>query len=235
MWLTIPSKQPELAKRRLASLLSPDELRSLHFAMLEDVLSAAVGVSGLDGICVITICPDVAAMAQRYGALVLQESALRGHRKAVALAARHLKAEGVDQMMTLPGDVPMVTSQDIEKVLSAHNAPNMMTFVPDYCELGSNCVILNPDAAPALRIGSGKFSTHIRAAGEFGFDPQILRNPNIAQDIDTPDDLLVLLRHDQETRAGRYILESGIPRRIPGAESRTAIIPPLSAIMEFGT
>ncbi len=212
MWLTIPSKPSIHAKHRLASSLSLRHLHELHTRMLEDVLSAAVRVSGLSGICLVTMCPEISAMGRGFGALVLQEPAMDGHKNAVSLAARHLQSIGVDQMMTLPGDVPLVTSRDIETVFAAHGGRNTMTFVPDYCRQGSNCITLATDATPALRIGCGQFNSHIQSAQESGLETRVVENNNIAQDIDTPDDLLILYQRGRNTRAGSFLREIGVVR-----------------------
>jgi len=210
MWLTIPSKQPAGAKSRLASLLSPRQRRDLHFHMLEDVLSAALDVPALNGTCVVTTSAEVAATARRFGALVLHEPALTGHRRAVVLGARHLESTGMEQMMILPGDVPLITAPDIEIVLAAHRGERTITFVPDHRGQGSNCIVMTPGAAPALMIGCGRFQAHIDTAAKFGFKPGVVRNANIAHDIDTPADLAELFRRGTHTRAGRFLLEAGI-------------------------
>lgn len=232
--MIIPSKPPSLAKRRLAFSLTEKQVRELHLSMLEDVLSVAVTVRGLSGICLVTICPEISALGRRYGALVLNEPAMRGHKEAVILAANHLQRNNIDQFMTLPGDIPLVTPRDIETVLAAHCSRNTMTLVPDYCSEGANCIILTPDTIPALRIGSGKFSTHIHAADALGFNPRIIQNPNIAQDIDTPDDLLILLNRGQNTLAGTFLLEIEAAGQHHRAEKQFAGKISTPAIVEIG-
>ncbi len=213
MWLTIPSKPSIHAKHRLASSLSLRHLCELHTRMLEDVLSAAIDVSGLGGICLVTMCPDISVIGRRYGALVLSESAMHGHKNAVALAACHLQSIGVDQMMTLPGDVPLMTTRDLETVLAAHGGRDTMTFVPDYCRQGSNCIVLAMDSVPALQIGCGQFDSHIRSAQASGLETCIVENNNIAQDIDTPDDLLILYQRGRNTRAGSFLREIEVVKK----------------------
>ena len=92
--------------------------------MLEDVLAAVADARGLAGIAVVTV--DEAASAnlpRRYGARILTEDARNGHTAAVAAAARTLAAEGAAGMLQVPGDIPLVTPNEISTVLAQHRAP----------------------------------------------------------------------------------------------------------------
>src|ERR1700685_3155225 len=119
IWAVIPVKGDALAKQRLADALSPRLRKDLALAMFEDVLEAVMAVPPLPGIAVVTGDRSVAEMARRSGAAVCAKGAHGGHPGAVRTAARRLAATS-STMLTLPGNIPLVSSADISRVLAAH-------------------------------------------------------------------------------------------------------------------
>src|SRR5262245_60969034 len=112
VWAAVPVKEFAGAKQRLAALLTAQQREALAAAMLEDVLAALAGSRLLGGIVVNTREPRAVALAVQYGAAVVSDGARDGHTGAVMAMARLLAAEG-HAMLTIPGDVPRVTSAEI--------------------------------------------------------------------------------------------------------------------------
>src|ERR1700736_4373043 len=100
VWAVVPVKELDRAKERLAPVLPPEQRRALMLAMLEDVLTALAAAPGLSRLAGVT--------------------AGAGHSGAVAAAASLPAAEGCPGMLTLPGDIPLVTPAEITQVLAAH-------------------------------------------------------------------------------------------------------------------
>ena len=120
VWAVVPVKELTGAKQRLSSCLTPEERRALATIMLEDVLDALSAVSQLAGILVVTLDPGATSLAGRYGARIVTEGAREGHTGAVTAGARLLVREGRAGMMTMPGDIPRVSSAEIAATLAAH-------------------------------------------------------------------------------------------------------------------
>src|SRR6202012_5641670 len=118
VWPCVPVKGFTGAKSRTGSSLTPVQREALAATMLEDVLSALAGASRLAGILVNTIDPVAASLASRYGARVVTEGALDGHTGAVNGVARVLTAEGKGALLTVPGDIPLVTPAEIDAGVS---------------------------------------------------------------------------------------------------------------------
>ena len=74
IWALVPVKQFDLAKGRLAGVLTDRERSDLARAMLEDVLEALAGTGALARILVITREPAVAALAESAGAVTVARS-----------------------------------------------------------------------------------------------------------------------------------------------------------------
>ena len=68
------------------------------------------------------------------------------------------------------------------------------TIVPARDRMGSNAVLCSPADAVPLRFGDDSFFPHLDAARARGIEPEVVRLPRIALDIDTPEDLALFLR-----------------------------------------
>jgi 2-phospho-L-lactate/phosphoenolpyruvate guanylyltransferase len=207
VWACVPVKEFTGAKQRLSALLSPEQRELLAAAMLEDVLAALAGATQLAGIVVNTVDPRAASLAERYGARVVTEGALDGHTGAVNGMARVLTAQGKGALLTLPGDIPRVTSREIDQVVSSCRDAPSFTIVPAHDELGSNAVICAPPFAVPLRFGDDSYFPHLTAARRHGIEPTIVRLAGIGLDIDHPVDLLAFMRATprQPTRTLRLL------------------------------
>lgn len=212
VWACVPVKEFTGAKQRLAPMLSPEQRELLAAAMLEDVLAALSGATCLAGIIVNTVEPRAAALAERYGARVIDNGARDGHTGAVNGMARALIADGTGALLTVPGDIPLVTATEIDVVVEACHAPPSFTIVPAHDELGSNAVLCSPPFAVPLRFGDDSYFPHLAAARRQGIEPTIVRLPGIGLDIDHPADLIAFLRVEprQPTRTLRLLESFGL-------------------------
>jgi 2-phospho-L-lactate guanylyltransferase len=216
VWAVVPVKEFDGAKQRLSSALSPEERRALAAVMLEDVLGAVSAVRELAGLLVVTVDPVATTLAGRYGARIVAEGAREGHTGAVAAAQRLLVREGEAGMMTMPGDIPLLTSAEIAQTLAAHRPAPAFTIVPAHDDLGSNTVVCSPPDVVPLRFGEDSFYPHLDAARARGIDPLIVRQQGTGMDIDHPVDLISFLRISPRTptRTLAFLEQSGAAARL---------------------
>ena len=207
LWAVVPIKELERAKQRLAALLPPARRRALMLAMFEDVLTALAATPGLAGLAVVTVDPAASRLAAKYGARLIEAGARDGHTGAVAAAATLLAEEGRAGMLTLPGDIPLVTAAEIMRLVAAHRPAPAFTIAPSRDELGSNAVVCSPPNAVPLRFGEDSFLPHLRAAEGRGIRPTVLRLPGIALDVDTPEDLAAFAALPSPTRVRAFLAE----------------------------
>lgn len=207
IWAVVPVKDTASAKQRLAPAVPAALRQALALAMLEDVLAALAEAPGLSRRLLVTIDPEAVRLAAHYGFDCIADGAEDGHTGAVMAAARQLATEGIEGMLTLPGDVPLVTSDEIAQLIAAHRPAPSFTIAPSHDEKGSNAILMSPPDAVPLRFGDDSFFPHLAAAEMHGIAPTVVRLPGIALDIDNPADLLHFARLGSRTRAGLWLAE----------------------------
>jgi 2-phospho-L-lactate guanylyltransferase len=116
-------------------------------------------------------------------------------------------------MLTLPADIPGVTSQEVSLVVGAHLPGPSFTISPAHDHLGSNTVICSPPDAVPLRFGDNSYYPHLDAARRCNIEPTVIHQPGIAMDIDHPADLAMFLSLPQSigTRTRALLEEMGVP------------------------
>ena len=104
----------------------------------------------------------------------------------------------------VPGDIPLITSNELHRVLDAA-PPEGAVFVPAYNRRGSNCLLRRPASLIPLRFGNDSFLPHCQAMRQTGSELVILEMPGIGLDIDNPHELGLLLRRDGGTNSQRLL------------------------------
>jgi len=200
----VPVKDLVNAKQRLVPALSPAERRELARAMLGDVLEAVV--AALPGsVVVVTTDAEVQTLAHAAGAQCWIESANRGHTAAVAFAQEQASARGATRFLTIPGDVPCVTADEVTTLCDALDETPGVVFVPSRSGVGTNAALLAPPGAMPLTFGEPSFANHLTAARAAGLTPRVLQLPGLGLDVDAPEDLPVLLERGPHTRSARLL------------------------------
>jgi 2-phospho-L-lactate guanylyltransferase len=214
MWGIIPIKILNQAKHRLKHVLYPEERQEFFKAMFEDVLSTMMSVPDFEQVAVATICPAAGIIAKKYGAIILSTSQDEGQTDAVRRSAEILDSRGISSMLVIPGDVPLVTVEEINIVLELHEKAPSMTIVPAHDELGSNCIALSPPTAAPLRFGPNSYFPHLETARKLGIVMKTTKLPGLSLDIDTPEDLLELCRQPEQTLSQEYLRKQKILERL---------------------
>ena len=190
-WIIVPVKDTRYSKQRLAERLTPVQRRKLALTMLEDVLDAVAPVQDEARLVLVTIDPDVIRLAQRIGADTTADGAHDGHTGAVTAAARALVQAGGEGFLTVPGDIPLATTDEVRRILNAHRGQERpaFTIAPSHDERGSNAIACSPVNEVPLQFGDDSYLPHLAAARRRGIAPQVLELAGISEDIDTPQDL----------------------------------------------
>jgi 2-phospho-L-lactate guanylyltransferase len=220
--VAIPVKDLVNAKQRLVPVLTGPERSALARTMLRDVL-AAVRQAHVDVVWVVTRDAAVTAVATDLGCRVLAEAENRGHTAAVAHAQARAVAEGATRFITVPGDVPCVTTAEIDALVTAVASRSAVAvFTPSRSGLGTNGVALSPPDLMPLRFGEPSFPDHLAAARARRLVPRTLPLAGLGLDIDDADDLRALLAEGAATESAHLLRTWGIDERLRDAPTEAA-------------
>jgi 2-phospho-L-lactate guanylyltransferase len=176
--LLVPVKRFSAAKGRLAPMLTTDERARLARWLGERVLRAAGGMPAF------VACDDevVAEWADSLGAEVLWTPGL-GLNGAVDHGRATIAGKGLDHVVIAHSDLPLAVALD---GLARSEA---VTLVPDRRLDGTNVMAIPAAADLPASYGAGSFTRHQEAAARAGLEVHVIRDPDLAVDVDTPDDL----------------------------------------------
>ena len=212
----VPAKALDQAKGRLAELLTEHERRSLSLVMLADVLKAVNGARGVERTFVVSPDQDILRDAERLGAdPISQPVSLSGINEALKHALRVISLEEPTALLVLLADVPAVTSDEIESVLSALPRDLGAVICPSRAE-GTSALALRPPDVIDFRFGPSSFAQHEQEASARGVPLQVVRFDSLLNDVDEPDDLRYLLSHAAETATHRLLAEMRVAERLGG-------------------
>ena len=223
MWAILAVKSLANSKQRLAGVLDASARRGLARIMFEDTLSVLSATRALEGVAVVTADQTVRRISKNLGARVIAEGQERGHNAAVSMAARRLEFEGVESILTLLSDLPLVQPADITAVVATLAGRRGVTLVPSRNGLGTNCLAASPPTLIEFRFGGPSLKAHLDQVSDASVQAQIMVRPRLGLDIDLVDDLAELLACPIDCRTRRWLLNhSGVARQSPG-------LPPLKA------
>jgi len=198
--LLIPIKDPTHAKTRLAELLSEEERRRLAWAMFEDVSRAVATARKPDRVVMVTSFTPAIERARELGWDVLIEESQISESASVDWASRILSERGVDTVMRLPADLPLVRAEDIDELLSIELDSPGALLVPSREGTGTNAIIRTPPTLFPSRFGPNSLALHEQEAARVGVECVIVDNARIALDIDEPTDVEMVLEEGDGTQ-----------------------------------
>lgn len=198
VWAVIPVKPLRGALRRLTSALEAPVRRELQVAMLTDVLGACAGA--LEGVLVVTSDPDAARLAQAIASarVVPDHTPPRGMNAAVARGLAAVADAGAEAALVLMADLPLARPADIAAIVEAGRPGPSALLVPSADGTGTNAMLLRPPAALAPGLGPHSYSRHAAQAARRGMVADRLGLAHLALDIDTPADVMALVRAGED-------------------------------------
>ena len=206
--LLIPVKDPTHAKTRLAGWLSKDERRRLAWTMFEDVSRAVVNARKPERVVIVTSFAPAVEHARKLGWDILLEKSQASESASIDWASLVLIGQGCESVMRLPADLPLVTPEDIDALLSVELGSPGALLVPSRDGTGTNAIIRTPPALFPSRFGPNSLALHKQEAAQVGVECLIVENDRIALDIDEPGDIEVLRERGRETRTVEVLRES---------------------------
>lgn len=205
--IAVPVKSLERAKSRLAGALAPLERAALTLAMLEDVLDACLAQRGWE---TWVVSPDEA---------VLEVSARRGARSlpeeetglTAAIGQVEEQVAWVEALAVVLGDLPFLSAQALGRAL---HTLGPVVAAPSASDGGTNVLLRRPPLAIPSRFGTESFRKHRQAAEDLGIPFASVHGPELAFDLDRPEDIPQVVASRGRTRTRLACLEMGLPDRL---------------------
>jgi 2-phospho-L-lactate/phosphoenolpyruvate guanylyltransferase len=190
--LLIPVKGLTQAKQRLANHLSSQARAALADALWRDFFEIVAATNGIDQVFVVSLEHRVLDRARSLGWQIIPESRQISESDSVDFASRWCEERGVDSLLRLPVDLPLIDPGDIEELLEQAAAAPSVTIIPSRDGQGTNALLRTPPTLFPSHFGPGSFAKHLAEAERVQARVDVLRNPRIEVDIDDPADLALL-------------------------------------------
>ncbi|MFN8035573.1 MAG: 2-phospho-L-lactate guanylyltransferase [Acidimicrobiia bacterium] len=185
--IVVPIRAFALGKVRLAGLLDGPA----RAALARELAGRVVAAAGSHPVVVVSSDPDVVAWTVARGRQVLPDP---GNLDAAAESGlRWARSHGYARVVIAHGDLPLARTFD--RVAADVSRPTM-SIVPCHRDDGTPVLSLPSDVPFAFSYGPGSFRRHVTEATRLGLGVRVLRDPNLAFDVDVPADLAWLASED---------------------------------------
>ena len=190
--VVIPIRAFALGKARLAEALDPDTRAGLTRQWAERVVHAAAPLP----VVVVSSDPEVSEWAHHLGVAVIADP---GSLDGAAAAGRdHVRATGGTRAVIAHADLPY--AHGLAR-LARDGAQALVALVP--CHRDDGTPVLSVPTACDFRFsyGPASFRRHAAEARRLGLGVRVVRDRDLAFDVDVPDDLVDLARDLEATPA----------------------------------
>ncbi len=188
----IPVKDLACAKQRLAPMLAQKDRTALAAAMMEDVFRAVAAVRGIDAVFVVSSYGPALDRARSMGWEVIRERQQVSESDSVDRASQTCAARGVDSLLRLPIDIPLLLTSDVEEILAAAQPAPACVLVASRDATGTNALLRTPPQLFRSHFGPHSLEKHLAEAAAQGATSLVVRNARIELDVDDEDDLRTL-------------------------------------------
>ncbi|MFQ5801135.1 MAG: 2-phospho-L-lactate guanylyltransferase, partial [Candidatus Hydrothermarchaeales archaeon] len=198
----VPIKELDKAKSRLSSVFKPEQRNSLLLAMLEDVLSALTDVTS------IVISPEeLSAHLPDDRTIFLLDRGGKGLNDAVKAANKHAIKMGAFATLFVPADMPLITRQEVVKVLELGKKYNVI--ITHATDGGTGILYRRPPDVIESRFTKNSFQDHQKEARGKGSTMFVHTSLPLSLDIDTVEDIYRFMELGKGTRTYEHLSSCG--------------------------
>lgn len=207
----IPVKRLSESKKRLSTIFKLGERRGFAIAMLKDVLKAT-SLSRVDRTVIIGSDQIVQDLSSDFKAFFLPDTGEELN-QVIGYATEWCIGEEAESVLILPADIPLITSSEIDKIISLCSEKPSVAISTSY-DGGTNALMCKPPDIMPSHFGAGSFEKHINEASRKGVTAKIYRSPRLSLDIDSPQDLKRFLEIGKGTEAYRFLKQNEMDKRL---------------------
>jgi len=183
----IPAKPFAESKKRLSPVLSQRERILLTQNLLRHTILAAMP---LGPVLVVSRSVKVREFSAGIGVNTLTEKK-HALNDAVRRGIDWAQAHGASGGLILPLDLPLLSTTALQKLVESGYQPSpTIVIAPCRHSQGTNALLLSPPDLMPTQFGPYSFSKHQQLAQKAGIKPVVYHSPQLAFDLDTPEDWL---------------------------------------------
>lgn len=193
----LPIRSNDAAKTRLGLALDPEERDVLVLGMFASTLRVLAGWPSCRLVHVVTSDYAVTDVVTRgLSSVVTVSDPGTGLNDALRAGRDAAVAAGATAVLMLPADLPLLETASLDRLLeaadatiAAGNGQPVVVIAPADARTGTNALLLAPPLIIEPHFGPESFEAHLRAASAVEASVQIIDDPLLGFDLDTPDDL----------------------------------------------
>jgi 2-phospho-L-lactate guanylyltransferase len=194
----VPIRSLAGGKARLGGAIDAEEREELVVGMLRRTLGLLVAWPPCDTVHAVSADRRALAVAAESGARGLSQPDA-GLNAGLKLGLEVAGAAGASAVLILPADLPLLTTSSLDRLLDAADAAlaagsgrPLVVIAPSDARGGTNALLLSPPDVIAPCFGTSSFEAHVRAAAAADATLQVVTDPGLGFDLDTPEDLVIL-------------------------------------------
>jgi len=195
--IVLPMRSVSSGKARLGGALDAEEREELVLGMLLHTLAVLGEWQVCRRIHLVSPDPVLGVVTRQAGVeLTVHHQAGEGLNEGIRLGVSAARVEQAPSVLVLPGDLPHLSVEALDELLMAADAGlvaaaggSLVAIAPSDARSGTNALLLRPPDVISPAFGPDSFEAHLRAAESAGAAVQVVSDPVLGFDLDTPDDL----------------------------------------------
>ena len=192
----IPVKSFSNAKTRLGLPLEKKEL--LCKLMLDEVIHTINNCNLIDQIIIVSKEEYALKLCDKFHGVQIIDEHETSVNDAVSLADDYLKKNNYNTSVVFPQDIPFMTVNDIEFLLSFTNPPKFVLTVPSNRFDGTNALVRMPSDIIKLHYDDDSFVNHLESAKSLTGNSSVVYVKRIMFDIDNMSDLKLAVNQNEK-------------------------------------
>jgi len=195
--VVLPMRTVSGGKARLGEALDAEEREELVLGLLLHTLAVLAAWPRCGRIHLVSPDPVVAAATTLAGAdVVMHRQPGEGLNEGISIGIAAAMVDGAYSVLVLPGDLPYLSVAALDELILAADAglaaaggAPLVAIAPSDARSGTNALLLRPPGVIEPLFGSDSFEAHLRAAEAADAAVQVVSDPALGFDLDTPEDL----------------------------------------------
>ncbi|CAN5724532.1 2-phospho-L-lactate guanylyltransferase [soil metagenome] len=196
--VVVPLRSLASGKARLGGAIDAEEREILLRGMLRHTLAVLSGWPACRAIHLVSSDPallveTVVDLSTPIRPLLQRQGGLNG---ALIMGRDDARTAGATSVLMLPADLPLFTVESLDRLVEAADAAlaagsggPVVVIAPSDARNGTNALLLSPPTVIRPCFGLDSFEAHLRAAARAGAALQVVDDPLLGFDVDTPEDL----------------------------------------------